>query len=191
MIAAVMPIKGLRLAKSRLASHLSPREREALVLRLADRGLAAIRKTGLAGSIAIVTPDRGTAAALHSEHLPDAGDLNSSLRSAPIWAQRREAEGVLILPGDLPMVTPDDVATVLTQGCGVTIASTHDGGTGALYLAPPQAIAPEFGEGSYARHVLSARERGVPVHEVERPGLHYDLDTVEDLRRFDDLLRAG
>lgn len=191
MIAAVMPIKGLRTAKSRLAAHLPQREREALVLRLAARGVGAMRETGLIRSIAVVTPDRALANILGTEYLPDAGDLNSSLRSAIGWAQECTAGGVLILPCDLPMVTAEDVAAMVSQGSGITIAPTHDGGTGALCLAPPQAIAPEFGPGSYARHVLSARERGVPVHEVERPGLYHDLDTAEDLERFGDLLRAG
>lgn len=191
MIVAVVPIKGLALAKSRLASHLPDAQRESLVMTLAGRAVTAIRESGMVHQVAVVTPHPTTAAALATEFLPDAGGLNSSLRSAVLWAQDREATGLLVLPCDLPMVTPSEVEAVLSRGTGVTIAPSHDGGTGALYLAPPECIPPQFGEGSHARHLLSARERGIPVHEVDYPGLRYDLDTVEDLHHFDDLLRAG
>jgi 2-phospho-L-lactate guanylyltransferase len=190
MIVAVIPIKGLPVGKSRLSPYLPAHERKVLVMKLAGRTVAAVRESGMVETVAVVTPDPATAAVLGTEFLPDAGDLNSSLQSAAVWAGERGAAGLLILPCDLPLVTTADVQAVVSEGAGVTIAPTHDGGTGALCLSPPQSIPPRFGEGSFARHVLSARERGVPVHEVHRPGLRYDLDTVEDLRHFDDELRA-
>jgi 2-phospho-L-lactate guanylyltransferase len=191
MNVAVVPIKRLDMAKSRLAPYLPRSEREALVLRLASRAVTAIRESGLVETVAVVTPDPATAAALGTEHLPDTDGLNPSLKLAASWALDLAAAGLLILPCDLPMVASSDVETMLSQGPGVTIAATHDGGTGALYVAPPLSIHPQFGEGSFLRHLLAARKQSVPVHEVESDGLRYDLDTVDDLRRFGDLLRAG
>jgi 2-phospho-L-lactate guanylyltransferase len=188
MKVAVVPVKHLRAAKSRLSSVLPPGERESLVLALASHVLQAIRETGLVTMVAVATPDRATALALKAEYLPDAGSLNRTLWLAGRWAERTGASGLLILPCDLPLVTAPDVADVLGHGPGITIAPTRDGGTGALYLAPPRSIQPRFGRNSYARHILAAREAGVPVHEVERPGFRHDLDTSEDLKRFPDFL---
>jgi 2-phospho-L-lactate guanylyltransferase len=191
MIVAVVPVKELRAAKSRLSAYVTDPERERLVVTMAARAVNTIRETGLVAEVRVATPDPRVAAALNAGHIADAGSLNATIRATARWAQSRCASGLLILPGDLPTVTTSDVTAMVVQGSGVTIASTHDGGTGALYLAPPRSIPPEFGEGSYARHILSARQRGVLVHEVDRPGLRHDVDTIEDLRRFSHLLRAG
>ncbi len=190
MIVAVVPVKALQSAKSRLAPYLGERERERLVLTMAGRAVNAIRETGLVAEIRVATPQARVAESLNARLHPDAGSLNGTVRSAAGWARCRGARGLLILPCDLPSVTKDDITAMLTHGSGVTIAPTHDGGTGALYLAPPQSIPPGFGDGSFARHVLSARERGVPVHEIDREGLRNDLDTIEDLQRFSHLVRA-
>lgn len=191
MIVAVVPVKGLASAKSRLSPHLPGTERERLVLQMASRAVTAIRQAGMVQAVAVATPDAGMVAQLEAHHLPDAGSLNETLRASADWARVQGAAGMLILPCDLPLVSAADIVSMLTQGSGVTIAPTHDGGTGALYLAPPRCIVPEFGEASYARHVLAARERGVPVHEIEREGLRFDLDTAADLQRFGGVLRAG
>lgn len=191
MIVAVVPVKSLSSAKSRLAPYLSDPERERLVLTLAARVVNAIRETGLVAEVGVATPDAQVAEIVKANLLPDGGSLNGAVRSAVAWARSRGAHGLLILPCDLPSVTHEDITAVLSQGSGVTIAPTHDGGTGALYLAPPESIPPAFGDGSYARHALSARKRNVPVHEVDREGLRNDLDTGADLQRFSHLLRAG
>lgn len=191
MIVAVVPVKALGTAKSRLSAYLAAWERERLVISMAKRAVNAIRETGLVGEIRVATPDDRVATALNADPLADAGSLNETVCAAARWAQEHCASGLLVLPCDLPSVTKSDVTAMVIQGTGVTIAPTHDGGTGALYLAPPRSIPPEFGIGSYARHILSARERGVPVHEVDREGLRHDLDTIEDLQRFSHLLRAG
>lgn len=191
MIVAVVPVKALDVAKSRLAPYIPQGERARIVIKLAERAVHAIRETDLVWDVAVATPDAGTASLLNARHLPDTGGLNGTLHSAAAWAESLAADGLLVVPCDLPAVTAADIIYVLTRGAGMTIARTHDGGTGALYLAPPRSIPPEFGEGSYARHLRSARERGVPVHEVDRPGFRYDLDTPGDLERFSDLLQAG
>jgi len=191
MIVAVVPIKRLSEAKGRLSAHLSPLERQRLVLRLAARAVEALRDSGVAARIAVTTPEPQVAARLGAEYLPDTGGLNASVRSAMRWAESAGAKGLLVLPGDLPGVTGEDIAVMVEDRSGLTIAPTHDGGTGALFLAPPACIPPQFGVASYARHLLSACERGVPVREIDRDGLRFDLDTIEDIDRLGGLLQAG
>jgi len=185
MIAAVIPIKALTEAKSRLMSRLSPVERRELVVSLARRTLLLLRTSGLFGRIAVVTPDSGLGDTLGVRTLADTGDLNASFSSAASWAVGEGAHGLLILPGDLPFLQRDDLHALLSlRDRGVGIAPTHDGGTGALFLVPPNAITPSFGEHSFQSHVEQARERGLTVRTVERDGFAFDLDTEEDFNRW-------
>ena len=58
-------------------------------------------------------------------------------------------------------------------------------GTNALYVRPPDLLAFAYGEGSCLRHIEQARARGVRVDRVVRPGLGFDLDTPDDLQRYE------
>jgi 2-phospho-L-lactate guanylyltransferase len=188
MIAAVIPIKRLEAAKSRLASVLPDDERQSLVLGLLGRTLEAVRGCAAVERVALCTPDHALAGRYGAEWVPDAGGLNASLRASARWALSSGASALLILPADLPLVTVADVDAVLAAGNGwegITIAPCTDGGTGALLLCPPDVIAPSFGPDSYARHVALAR--GIPIRTVRREGLALDLDSEADLAA----LRSG
>ncbi|MGZ6256663.1 MAG: 2-phospho-L-lactate guanylyltransferase, partial [Candidatus Limnocylindria bacterium] len=60
-------------------------------------------------------------------------------------------------------------------------------GTNALALRPPDAIGFRFGGESHAAHTEAAEAAGVPLVEVHRPGLAFDLDTPADLARWIEL----
>lgn len=184
MIAAVIPLKRLGEAKSRLVPALSPEERRALVLRLLSGVQTAIQRARVVERIALVTPEVGLAEQLGVEELPDAGSLNASLVVAIEWSRAIGAEGLLILPADLPLITAEDVRALvqgLPPGEGIALARTTDGGTGGLILRPPNVIPPAFGPNSAAAHLAAATRQGIPAHLIDTPGLAQDLDTVEDL----------
>jgi 2-phospho-L-lactate guanylyltransferase len=64
----------------------------------------------------------------------------------------------------------------------VTIVSDRaGGGTNALLLAPPDAIEPGFGPGSFARHRERCEQARADWHSEPLPGLLLDIDTPEDL----------
>ena len=185
MIAAVVPVKALAEAKSRLTPALSPEERRALVVELVARTVLLLRNSGLICAVALVTPDTSLGEELGVRTLPDSGTLNDSLVHAAAWAAGEGASGLLILPGDLPLLQRNDLHALLSlRSPGIAIAPTQDGGTGALFLRPPDAITPAFGEGSFRSHVDQALERGLTVRTVQRDGFTFDLDREEDLARW-------
>lgn len=183
MIVAVVPVKRLRDAKSRLAPSLMPDERAELAMRLAERTVEVIAATGQIARVAITTPEEWLARRLGAAWIPDAGSLNRSLQKGIAWAMAQRAS-LLIVPADLPEMEAADIQAVLAalgDDPGIVIAPTHDGGTGALLISPPDALSPSFGVGSYQRHIALARSAGIGVAEVRRGGLARDLDTMEDL----------
>ena len=95
---------------------------------------------------------------------------------------------LLIVPGDLSAVTPDDLGAMLAAGDAAGTPSVvlapdrHGRGTNALLLDPSDAIEPAFGGGSREGHAWLARCAGIPYLEVTgRSGLEHDLDMPEDL----------
>ena len=188
-----MPHRGLAAAKTRLAPVLDDAEREALARRLLVRELSVAHEA--CGDVVVITPSEAleplvTAAGARLAHQRGMG-LNAGLEQA-----RREAlaDGIatlLILHGDLPNLGTDDVAALLDavpQPTGVAIAPDRAGsGTNGLALEPPDAIAFRFGAGSLAAHRAEAEAAGMPLVEVHRPGLAFDLDTPADLARWIEL----
>lgn len=184
MIVAAVPLKQLSEAKSRLAPHLSPRERSSLAVALLERAVGALRESGAVDRIALVSVERALGRRLGLEVLPERGGLNASLVGAVAWARQLDASALLILHADLPLIAAEDVV-LLTEALdgrdGIALAPTRDGGTSGLLLTPPDVIPPSFGPASYGRHVRLASRRGVAVGQVTSAGFLQDMDTAEDL----------
>ncbi|MEJ7632936.1 MAG: 2-phospho-L-lactate guanylyltransferase [Rubrobacteraceae bacterium] len=188
---AVVPVKDLREAKSRLRSILGPEARATLALRMMDRVLSAVRDAGVE-DVSVVSPDI-TVLDLASKHgatplLQQGRGLNPALEEGRRWAMERGASALLVLPADLPLLEPDDVRELLNEteeGSSVTIAPDDArSGTNALLLRPPDALPFFFGPDSFEEHLRAARKRGLGVRIVERPNLAFDLDTRKDLARL-------
>jgi 2-phospho-L-lactate guanylyltransferase len=64
----------------------------------------------------------------------------------------------------------------------VTLAPSRDGnGTNAMLLAPPDAIAPCYGPGSYLQHMSQAMARHIDVNVLHLAGVGRDIDEPADL----------
>jgi 2-phospho-L-lactate/phosphoenolpyruvate guanylyltransferase len=184
MIVALIPLKRLDLAKSRLQPFLSTDERRTLTRRMLQRVVKALRGCDAVDRVALVSPEHQVAVELGLDWVPDGATLNEALQGGIAWAVHAAAESALIIPADLAAVGADDIAALIAAQRSrpeIVIAPTRDGGTGALLVSPPDAVHPAFGPGSFARHVAAARTQGIAVRTVRRPGFARDVDRPEDL----------
>jgi 2-phospho-L-lactate guanylyltransferase len=182
-LVAVVPVKALSHAKSRLAPLLSASQRSDLTVALLDRTLTALRGSGVIARVALATPEKGLAARWRVESVNDGDDLNDSLAAGARWAIECRASRLLIVPADLPLIQAEDVRHLVEMphsNPSILIARTQDGGTGALLLTPPAIMAPSFGPSSFQRHLTAADRRGTPVVAVPIEAFRFDLDTVRD-----------
>jgi 2-phospho-L-lactate guanylyltransferase len=193
---AIIPVRGLERAKSRLAGPLDAEERRDLVSRLLQRAIgAATGSARIAGTI-VVSSDPAAlqlARAAGAATVTDLGTgLNPALELARTEAQARGATAVVVLPADLPWLERETLDRVLEAAAGAGAGSRasaalvalvpdrHGTGTNVLVLAPPEAIDFAFGPGSRARHAAEAAAAGAAYVELGGP-LDMDLDTAEDL----------
>lgn len=192
---AIVPIKELAHAKTRLAATLDPAARATLVRRTLRHVLAALDRPAIAARV-VVSPDEtilgdavaGGAFALRQ----DEGGLNDGLALARDWAIAHSADAILIVLGDLPLLAAEDVTALLDLADRPDVAvfapDRHGLGTNALLLAPPDALPFAFGEQSLARHRAAALDRGLHTRWYDSPGTALDLDTPADLLALDRLL---
>ncbi|QBI18998.1 2-phospho-L-lactate guanylyltransferase [Egibacter rhizosphaerae] len=189
-VAAIVPLKALGDAKTRLRGALGPAARRELAVRLAARVLEACREAGPVERVLVVAGDEavGEVARRHGADVvvePRPG-LTAALETADATVAAHAAS--IVVAGDLPWVTSADVEAVCVAGVigrRVVVAPTEDGGTGALLREPPGVIGTAYGSGSAAAHRRLAAQAGVPLTVIERPGLALDVDTPDDLRRAD------
>jgi len=188
LIAAV-PVKDLANAKQRLVPALSAQERRELARAMLEDVLEAM-VAALPGAVVVVTTDpevRALAAARGVECLIESA--NRGHTAAVAFAQReahaRGAARFLTLPGDVPCVTPGEVAAVcraLDETPGVVFVPSRSGlGTNAALVAPPGALALTFGEPSFDNHLAAARAAGLTPRVLRLTGIGLDVDSPEDL----------
>jgi 2-phospho-L-lactate/phosphoenolpyruvate guanylyltransferase len=192
VVVAVVPLKNLNLAKSRLAPLLDDGERRGLVEAMLDDVLGALTGArGLSG-IFVVSDGEGLSADGFTL-ITEAENRGYDEAVAMALADPRVAcaDAVLVLPGDLPLAKPEDIDTFIgTHGTvpgegSVRIAPARDSdGTNALLIAPPGLMSSQFGPGSFQRHKHAAEQVASTVEIVTSPGLAFDIDTPQDLVEF-------
>ncbi|MFE3194669.1 2-phospho-L-lactate guanylyltransferase [Nocardia sp. NPDC059240] len=190
---AVIAVKSLGLAKSRLSPRLDAEHRPRLVLAmLTDTVTAAVETRGIA-SVTVVTPDptvselvRGLGAAVHPE--PDivpahTSGLNAALAAGAAAIRHRYGPvDLLALQADLPALHPTELCDMLSStGHRRSVVADHEGsGTVALLVRDEAtALNPLFGPDSARRHIAD----GAVELLGDWPGLRQDVDTAADLER--------
>lgn len=119
---AVIAVKSLDLAKSRLSDRLRPEHRARLVLAMLGDTVTAASATPQVRSVTVVTPDpavaelaRDLGAQVHPEpRIADSDGLNTALSDAA--AALRERHGpveLLALQADLPALRPAELSDMI------------------------------------------------------------------------------
>lgn len=191
-ILAVIPVRGSSSAKTRLAPLFTEDERLALVWSMLRRLVGEIAASGGVDHTLVVTRDPEAVEA-HIEHgdgvtvlcqLGNTG-LNASLALGRDWARDHEYDVVLVVPGDLPLVTAGDIRALADAPGALVVASDRAGeGTNAMRIDLRAWRGRPFrfrmGPGSFAHHQAEAVAIDVDATPLYRPGIAHDLDSPRD-----------
>lgn len=190
---AVLPVKNFESVKQRLAGIMTQAERTGLFRESYQDVLAALTGCQALGGVMVVTCDPLAAevAARFGARVLREPENRGHTAASSFGAATLEAEGVagmIQVPGDLPLLEPEDIEAVLSAhgpAPAVTIAPSGDEkGSNAVASSPPTFLPLRFGDDSFYPHCDAARGLGVEPGIVRRPAFALDLDTPEDLRRF-------
>ncbi|TFH38198.1 MAG: 2-phospho-L-lactate guanylyltransferase [Anaerolineales bacterium] len=187
---AIVPVKPLRRAKSRLAGVLTDEERASLSQRLLQHTLDVLNEIPEIEHTLVVSRDSRALALARQQGartLAERGapELNRALVRATLVAKEYGAAGVLVLPADLPLLKMQDVLTLIHAAHDppvvVLVPDRRGQGTNALLVCPSGLIEYDFGPDSFQRHQERAKAIGARLELCSNPSLELDLDLPEDL----------
>ena len=185
---ALIAIKERSRCKTRLADVLPPPARMELVRAMLSAVLHAARNAQTVHSVLVISPERDTLPA-DIAVLADTGEsLNSALMQAHRMVREFGCHEIVVLPADLPAITPGEIDELVHAGRagGFAIAPDAAGvGTNALYLASAAPFQFQFGPDSQSLHLREARRLGLNPRVVRLPGLELDVDMPADLERME------
>jgi 2-phospho-L-lactate/phosphoenolpyruvate guanylyltransferase len=183
-VLAIVPVKALDGAKTRLAPRLSAGERARLVVEMLDRVLTACAEAEAIERTLLVTPDPSLAAG-DVDLLVDAGTGHADALALAL-ADPRSSAGALVVMGDCPLVTAESLDALVGAARPLALAPARDGGVNALALSMINDFVPRFGVPAETT-VAEARAAGLEPVVVDDPALALDVDRPEDY----DLLLAS
>jgi len=189
----IVPVKDLSKAKERLSSLLPQQERTELAYAMLEDVLTALKESRLSDRKFIVTLDAKAieiAKALGIEVIleTEQNGESASVDYASQICKDMGAASVLVIPGDAPLITSDDIDFILEREKDapsiIFVPARDDLGTNAILRKPPDAIPSMFGHDSFNKHKGEADKNNIPYESFENPRIGLDIDSPEDLKEF-------
>ena len=196
---AIVPVKPLKNAKSRLSAVLSAEQRYQLAGAMFRHVLSVVTTVPEVSGVLVISRDTkalAIAREMGAKTIQESAisDLNPALMRATMIVKSWRVDGVLILPADLPFVQADDIQALigLRKDRSIVIATDHNGdGTNALLVCPPGLMQIDYGPGSYQRHIASAKGAGIEVITYHSERLASDIDVPGDLDLYQRIRSGG
>jgi 2-phospho-L-lactate/phosphoenolpyruvate guanylyltransferase len=180
-VLAIVPVKGLDGAKTRLAPLLTADERARLVVEMLERVLAACAGASAITRTLLVTPDPALARGA-VDLLVDGGTGHPAALAAAL-TDPRARDGALVVMADCPLATPEALDALAAAARPVALVPARDGGVNALALQGANGFRPTFGV-PVEETVARARAAGLEPAVVSDDRLSFDVDRPEDYERL-------
>jgi len=198
---AIIPVKPLKNAKSRLSHVLTPEQRYEFAQAMFRHVLSVVTSVPYITGVVVISRDTkalSIAREMGAKTIQESmvSDLNPALMRATVVVKSWRADGVLILPADLPFVRVDDIKDIVRlsqmDNESIVIATDDEGdGTNALLVRPPGLIEYSYGKGSFQKHIESAYQAGANVISYYSERLALDIDVPADLHEYHNILAQG
>lgn len=189
----IVPVKDTRQSKQRLGDGFSQAERQSLAHAMLEDVLEAIAPLRQRAPCILVTIDPFAQACAERYGMRTIDDGAHAGHTGAVDGGRHRvaregARGMLTVPGDIPLVTTNELTAVLDaheNSRGFTIVPAADKkGSNAVACSPPLAVPLRFGDNSFYPHLDAARKVGIEPVVKEHSGIATDVDTPEDVARL-------
>src|SRR6266700_3123262 len=154
---ALVPVKSLSVAKSRLDGHLSEDERTQLVTQMLEHVLMTLQSCKKITQIFVVTPDEQIKKFTSKYKATFLPEEQSGYNQSVTMAAKRIIQNnttLLTIAADLPLLTIDDLQQMIqrTKNHAVVLAPAKDGGTNAIAMKSLQMLPYLFGKESFTKY---------------------------------------
>lgn len=193
MTQAIVPLKDLVQAKTRLAGLLDPSQRRALAQAMVEDVLAVLAAHPEITRTTLVSDDPGASLLAEKyavDYVPETSlgcrGLNAVVQCATERLLLSQEGPVLVLHGDLPQLSQGDIrdALQLQRALGGLVVGCDRQREGTNLLAFDARSVPQFcfGPDSCARHLAWATSVAIPARVLHREGIGLDIDEAVDLK---------
>ena len=193
----LIPVKSLTTAKQRLAEALDQERRSQLAEAMLRDLMAAATGVMNRIDVALVTGDaRARALAGEFGFLVIEDTRNESetaaIEMATAWCEQRGYDTTIVVPGDIPLITDDELHSVLDAAPaeGAVFVPAYDRrGSNCILRRPASLIPLRFGNDSFLPHCEAMNKTGKELVILEMPGIGLDIDNPHELNLL--LQRGG
>lgn len=197
MVWAVLPLKDFVSAKQRLAGILASHERRRMFHCMVEDVLDVLADHPGVEQTVIVSDD--PSAMLLAEHYGtecwsetalQARGLNGVVNAAAKVLAAQGVETLLVVHGDLPLLSAQELQQFIEQHevAGAPVMSiapdTVDDGSNCVLCSPPDAVAFQYGRGSFHKHRAAAAAAKMTFNRVTLAGAACDIDNPIDLKNL-------
>ena len=189
-IAAIIPMKNLHFAKSRLSTILTLQQRKNLAFFLLNITIKTLKESRLITEIIVVSSDKTIEKFSFENSLKFIKDSDDGINNAVILADRycinNDIDANIVIPHDLPFISANEIDQICNISekypkCIIICPSKRFDGTNILFRKPPNVIRTFYDDNSYINHLKEAQKLHIPIESVDLDNLMFDIDTKEDL----------
>jgi len=188
--AIIIPVKGEN-PKGRLGALFTVREKKQLQVSMLEDTLQAVARANKLGQTYVVSSNRdilkfaeryGVGSIFEEKD----GGVNDAVDRA--ISALGKYDGWMIIPADLPLITSNDIRTVLTLvrlGSSLVISPSEDySGTNLMLMSKKAAIPLHYDDDSFNKHVEEASRRGIRFAVYYSENVGFDIDRASDVHRY-------
>ncbi|HEX2408416.1 MAG TPA: 2-phospho-L-lactate guanylyltransferase [Nitrososphaeraceae archaeon] len=189
-IAAIIPMKNLHFAKSRLSTILTLQQRKNLAFFLLNTTIKTLKESRLITEIIVVSSDKTIEKFSFENSLKFIKDSDDGINNAVILADRycinNDIDANIVIPHDLPFISANEIDQICNISekypkCIIICPSKRFDGTNILFRKPPNVIRTFYDDNSYINHLKEAQKLHIPIESLDLDNLMFDIDTKEDL----------
>ena len=185
----LIPFKDLATAKQRLAAALTQSQRSQLAEAMLRDVMTAAAGVRNRLDVALVTGDARAQQLAREFGFGVIEDTRNESETAAIemataWCEQRGYDTTVVIPGDIPLITSDELHRVLdaAPAAGAVFVPAYDRrGSNCILRRPASLIPLRFGNDSFLPHCEAMRKTGRELVILEMPGIGLDIDNPHEL----------
>lgn len=186
----VIPVKPLRLGKSRLSGVLPDADRENLNKNLLVQTIQCTQSISKIAETVVISCDPAAlrlsrefgVRTIREGHCTN---INNALRKATSAIRSFHVDQLLVLPADLPFLCSDDLSQLIQKIKSppeiIITPDRNKNGTNVLLIHPVGILDYDFGNWSFRKHIEQAERKKIRVEIYNNENLAFDLDTPNDM----------